>query len=397
MQNNRPMIGYKRVGGKVASTLTLVLCLFTAFFSAGCHQDEKKTGPMIPVVETMTVMQRDVPITREWIGVLDGFVNASIRPQVTGYLIRQNYHEGDVVHKGQILFEIDPRPFKAALEKSKAQLAQQQARNETAKANLARIRPLALKNAVSQKDLDDATGMELSSKSSVEAAQASVEQARLNLDFTKIISPIDGIAGLAKTQLGDLVSPNSQNELTSVSTVDPIKAYINISEPEYLKAAKQSGKTLASLPLELILADGSVYPHEGHFAVMDRQVNATTGTIKIGALFPNPGNTLRPGQYGLVRATVQVQKGALLVPQRAVSEIQGKYLVAVVGEQNKVDLRLVSAGERIGSDWIITQGLHPGDQVVVEGIQKVRNSQPVIPKPFVPSAEMASPVATEKR
>ncbi|MGE4561157.1 MAG: efflux RND transporter periplasmic adaptor subunit, partial [Desulfobulbus sp.] len=396
MEKNGHVVGYKRFGGHAGATLLMVGVLCAALLGSGCRKEEKQAGPMVPVVETMTVMQRDVPVKKDWIGVVDGLVNATIRPQVTGYLIKQKYREGELVRKGQILFEIDPRPFQAALNKAKAQLSQQKARHETSKANLARVRPLAKKNAVSQKDLDDAIGLELSARSTVEAAQAAVEEAQLNLEFTKIVSPVDGVAGIAKTQLGNLVGPNSQEELTSVSTLDPIKVYINISEREYLKAA-QSGKEMESLPLELILADGSVYPHQGHFAVMDRQVNPTTGTLKIGALFPNPGNTLRPGQYGRVRVTVRVQKGALLVPQRAVSEVQGKYMLAVVGADKKANIRLVSAGERIGSDWIITEGLKPGEQVVVEGIQKVRNGIPVMAKPFVPTAQATSSAPAEKR
>lgn len=376
--------------------LAAVAMLAAALWLGGCSKEEKKPTAMVPVVETVAVVQRDVPVKKEWVGVLDGLVNATIRPQVSGYLIRQNYKEGEAVRKGQVLFEIDPRTFQAALNKAKAQLSQQMARHETAKANLARIRPLAEKNAVSQKDLDDAIGTELSARSAVEAAQAAVEEAQLNLGFTKITSPIDGVAGIAKTQLGNLVGPSSQEELTSVSTVDPIKVYVNISEREYLNAAAAGSKQMEELPLELILTDGSVYPHEGHLAIMDRQIDPTTGTMKIGALFPNPENRLRPGQYGRVRATVQIQQGALLVPQRAVGEIQGKYMVAVVGADNKVDIRPVQVGPRIESDWVIEQGLKPGEQIVLEGTQKVRTGTTVTPKPYSPVAG-ATPASAEKR
>jgi membrane fusion protein (multidrug efflux system) len=285
MQNDIQCIRNERVCRQVAATLIIVFFLFTAVSLVGCRKEEKKAGPMIPLVETTTVVQKDIPIQKEWIGVLDGLVNATIRAQVSGYLVKQAYREGEAVRKGQTLFEIDPRPFLAALNKAKAQLSEQKARHETARANLARIRPLAQKNAVSQKDLDDAIGMELSARSSVEAAQAAVEEAQLNLDFTKVTSPVDGIAGIAKTQLGNLVGPNNSEELTSVSTLDPIKAYINISEREYLRAA-EAGKAVEALPLYLILSDGSLYPHQGRFAIMDRQIDPTTGTIKIGALFP---------------------------------------------------------------------------------------------------------------
>lgn len=384
-------------GTRRGMRLATAAMLVAALWLTGCNKEEKKPVAMVPVVETAGVVQRDVPVKKEWVGVLDGLVNATIRPQVTGYLIRQNYKEGEAVHKGQVLFEIDPRTFQAALNKAKAQLSQQMARHETAKANLARIKPLAEKNAVSQKDLDDAVGVELTARSAVEAAQAAVEEAQLNLGFTKITSPVDGIAGIAKTQLGDLVGPGMQQELTSVSTLDPIKAYVNISEREYLNAAAAGSKQMEELPLELILADGSVYPHEGHLAIMDRQIDPTTGTMKIGALFPNPDNRLRPGQYGRVRATVRIQQGALLVPQRAVGEVQGKYMVAVVGADNKVDIRPVQVGPRIESDWVIEQGLKPGEQIVVEGIQKVRAGMTVTPKPFTPEAKTAASAPTEQK
>jgi membrane fusion protein (multidrug efflux system) len=352
--------------------------------AGGCTK-EKAPPPPPPTVEVMAVMQKDVPIYKEWVGSLDGYVNAVIRPQVTGYLIKQDYREGELVKKGQVLFEIDPRTFQAALDQAKAQLSQQQARNATAKANLDRIRPLAAKNAVSQKDLDDAVGSELSTRSSVEAARAAVEEAQLNLGFTKITSPVDGIAGIAKAQLGNLVGPNMQTELTVVSTVNPIKAYINVSEQEYLDV-NRSNPNPEKIPLELILTDGSTYPHKGHLALADRQIDPTTGTLKVGSLFANPGNRLRPGGYGRVRAIMSVKKGALLVPQRSVTDMQGKYLVAVIGTDNKASIRPVKVAERIGSDWIISEGLQPGDKVVVEGTQKVKPDMVVNPQPFDPDA-----------
>lgn len=247
MQKPNHLVQSSRLHRHTASLLTVVFLVAMAMATGGCRKEEKKAAPMTPAVETVTVNQKDVPVKKEWVGVLDGMVNATIRPQVSGYLVRQNYREGEAVKKGQVLFEIDPRNFQAALNKAKAQLSQQMARHATAKANLGRIRPLADKNAVSQKDLDDAIGMELTAGSAVEAAQAAVEEAQLNLEFTKITSPIDGIAGIAKTQLGNLVGPNTQEELTSVSTLDPIKAYINISEQEYLKAPRP-GKEWKNFP-----------------------------------------------------------------------------------------------------------------------------------------------------
>ena len=362
---------------------------------SGCRKDEKNAAVQPPTVEVATVIQKDVPIYNECVGATDGSINAVIRPQVTGYLISQNYREGEQVKKGQALFEIDPRTFQAALNQAKALLSQQKARHDTTKANLARIKPLAEKNAVSQKDLDDATGGELSARAAVEAAQAAVDDAQLNLGFTKITSPVEGVAGIAKTQLGNLVSPNMQEELTSVSALNPIKVYITVSEQLYLKFRESNGRT-DQLTLELILADGSVYPYPGKFALSDRQVDPGTGTLKIGALFPNKDNLLRPGQYGRIRALMQVKKGALLVPQRAVTEIQGKYLVAVVGADNKIDIRPVQVGERVGSDWLIDKGLQPGEQIVAEGTQKVRSGALVTTKPFTP-AETAKPAAAEKR
>lgn len=358
---------------------------------AACDRD-KAAPPAPPVVQVVDVAQRDVPIYMEWVAAMDGNVNAVIRPQVTGYLIKQNYREGDLVRKGQSLFEIDPRTFEAALDEAKGTRAQQLARYETAKANLKRIKPLAAQNAVSQKDLDDATGSEQSTKAQLEAAEAAVQTAKLNLGFTHITSPITGIAGIAKAQIGDLLTPNMASELTTVSAVDPIKVYFNLSEREYLRlanAALASGSKPENVPLELILVDGSTYPHQGKVAVFNRQADPTTGTFKIAALFPNPNNLLRPGQYGKIRATMSVAKGALLVPQRAVTEMQGKYLLAIVGSDHKVDIRPVRVGDRIGSDWLIAEGLNSGEQVIAEGTQKVRPGMTVETKPFVPAAPAA--------
>jgi len=388
------------------TSLSIVTLVCTTLLVTGCKKEEKAAPPP-PVVEVVKVIQKDVPIYQEWVGALDGYVNAVIRPQVTGYLIKQNYREGEFVRKGQVLFEIDPRTFQAALDQAKgvldqakSELAQQEARWVTAKANLARIKPLAAQNAVSQKDLDDATGAELSTRAAVGVAQASivsaqaaVETAQLNLGFTKVTSPVDGIAGIAKAQLGNLVGPSMVTELTAVSTVNPIKAYINVSEQEYLRVG-QSNPDPEKIPLELILADGSVYPHKGHLALADRQIDPTTGTLKVGALFANPNNRLRPGGYGLVRAVMSVKKGALLVPQRAVADLQGKYLVAVVAPDNKVDIKPVKVAERIGPDWIISEGLKPGETVVAEGTQKVRPGIQVTTKPYAPEA-MAAPAATK--
>ena len=391
----------------LCSSFLIVSLICSAGILTGCKK-EQKAAPPPPEVEVVTVVQKDVPIYSEYVGTADGFVNATIRAQVAGYLIKQNYKEGDLVKKGQVLFEIDPRTFQASLEQAKGQLAAQQARWDTAKAALKRIKPLAEQNAVSQKDLDDAIGMEQAAHASVIAAQASVDKAALDLGFTKVTSLIDGIAGIAKAQIGNLVGPGAMEELTTVSTVNPIKVYVQVSEQEYMRAMESNRKT-GLKSLELILTDGSTYPHKGELAYADRQVDVQTGTIKVAALFPNPGNLLRPGQFAKIKVMTEMKKGALLVPQRAVSEVQGRYMVAVIGPENKADIRTVQVGEQIGSDRIISEGLKPGEKVVAEGIQKVKKDQPVSPKPFEPQKPAAasgdsgkteakpSPTPSEKR
>ncbi len=372
----------------------LVAIILLLFIAMGCSKGPQEAPPA-PAVEVTTVIQKDVPVYREWIGTLDGMVNATIRAQVQGYLIKQNYREGDFVKSGQVLFEIDPRTFQAALEMAQGQLEAQQARWTTAKANLARIKPLAEQNAVSKKDLDDSIGTEQSARAAVISAQASVDKAKLELGFTKITSPVDGISGLAKAQIGNLVGPGATEELTTVSTVQPIKAYIQVSEQEYIQSGRNGELKAENLKAELILADGSVYPQKGTFGFADRQIDVKTGTIKVAAIFPNPGNFLRPGQYGKIRVATSVRKDALLVPQRAVTEVQGKYMVAVVGADNKVDIRTVQAAERVDSLWVILEGLKPGERVVVEGVQKVRPGMPVTPKTFAeaPAKTEAKPEA----
>ncbi len=364
--------------------VAFLLVLLAGLLSAGCSKGPQE-APQPPVVEVMPVIQKDVPIYHEWVGTLDGTVNATIRAQVQGYLVRQNYRDGEFVKKGKVLFEIDPRTFQATLDQAMGQLEANQARWMTAKANLARIKPLADLNAVSKKDLDDATGAEQSARASVLSAQASVDKAKLQLEFTRVVSPVDGIAGLAKAQMGDLVGPGAMEELTTVSTVNPIKAFIQVSEREYLQASRHVGPRNARLNAELILADGSVYPHRGAFAFADRQVDVKTGTMRVATTFPNPGNVLRPGQYGKIRVAMATQKSALLVPQRAVTEMQGNHLVTVVGPGNKADVRPVRAGSRVDSLWLIEAGLQPGETVVVEGIMKVRPGMTVVPKPYAPA------------
>jgi RND family efflux transporter MFP subunit len=430
---------------------------------AGRSNKPAQAAPPPLTVEVVQVEQKDVPIYSEWIGTTDGMVNADIKAQVTGYLLRQNYKEGSFVKKGELLFEIDPRPFQAALEQANGQVAQYQGQLEQAVSQVAQAEaqaaqansellqaqaqlshaqanqvktqldvnkyaPLAEQKAVTQQDYDNAAQTNAAAKAQVEAAQAGVEAARaqlrvanaqigtakaaiatakgqvenaraavktaaLNLSFTRVISPVDGIAGMAQTQVGNLISASSP--LTTVSTLDPIKVYFTLSEQEYLHLNKhdlieaRQGASVAQLELELVLADGSTYPHKGSFFFADRQVDPTTGAIRLAGLFLNPGNVLRPGQYGRVRAVTSVKEDALLIPQRSVSELQGTYQVAVVDVDKKVSIRTVKVSERSGSMWIVEDGLKPGDVVVAEGTQKVRPGMTVEPKPFAGTAVIA--------
>ncbi len=363
-------------------------------------------GP--PDVEVAQVEQKDVPIYSEWIGTLDGFTNAEVKAQVTGYLLRQDYQEGAFVKQGQLLFEIDPRPFQAALDQAQGQLAQAKALLANAQAvqgrtqlDVERYTPLAKEEAASQQDLDNSVQNNLAAKATVANAEAqiktdlaAVETAKINLDFTRLIAPIDGIAGQAQLQVGALVDTSSP-PVTTVSTVDPIKVFFTVSEPEYLwfnsvypsEASREAERK--RLPLELVLADGNTYAKPGRVYFADRQVNQSTGAIRIAGLFPNPGNILRPGGYGRVRAAIRMQKDALLIPQRAVTEIQGSYQVAVLDSENKVNIETVEVGERFGTQWIIQKGLKPDDRVVAEGLQHVRAGMQVNPKPFVVQAAEA--------
>jgi membrane fusion protein (multidrug efflux system) len=350
-----------------------------------------------PDVMVAPVEQKDVTLYSEWIGTLDGFENAAVKAQVTGYLLRQDYQEGAVVQKGQLLFEIDPRPFQAALDQAQGQLAQATAQLANAEAVQVRTRldverytPLAKEQAASQQDLDNATQNNLAAiatvataKAQIKTAEAAVEIAKLNLGFTRLTAPISGIAGQAQLQVGALVNPSS-TPVTTVSTLDPIRDYFTVSEQDYLQLQKQfSSSERQRWKLQLILADGTTYPHEGTFYFAGRAVDQNTGAIQLAALFPNPGNVLRPGQYGKVRAVVRIEKAALLVPQRAVTELQGSYQVDVVGEDEKIAVRAVKVGDAIDTMWIIQDGLKPGERVVAEGQQTLLPGTIVQPKPFV--------------
>lgn len=327
-------------------------------------------------------VQQDVAIHNEWVATLDGYVNAEIRPQVSGYIIKQSYQEGSVVRKGQVLFQIDPRPFQATLDRRNGELAQAEADLARSAINVARDTPLAEKKAVTQEKLDNEIQAKKAAEAAVLSAKAEVERAQLDLEWTSVTSLVDGVAGMAQVQMGNLVGPSSH--LTSVSQVDPIKVYFPISEQQYLRAKKlssqgQSVDLFDSSP-ELILADGTVYPHKGRILWTDREVDTNTGTIRLVAAFPNPGNLLRPGQYGRVRIETGTQKKALLVPQSAVKEIQGGYEVALVGPENKAIIRSVKAGEKVGTMWVIEDGLKAGDRVITEGVSKVKDGTVVVPK-----------------
>jgi RND family efflux transporter MFP subunit len=356
----------------------------------GCQKQQKPTM-VPPEVEVIEVVQKDVPIYSEWVGTLEGFINAHIQPRMTGHLISQHYREGSFVTKGDLLFQIDPRPLQVVLDQAKARLAQAQVALGKTELDVKRLTPLAKKELISQQELDNAVHAYLANKAAVAAAQAEVAQAELNLGYTKITSPIDGIAGIAQAQIGDLVGPNTT--LTTISTIDPIKVYFSVSEQEYLSYVKENpdaAKRAAhevKLELEMILADGSLYPHKARFFLADRQVDVRTGALRLLGLFPNPGNILRPGLYARVRAITKMKKSAVLVPQRAVTELQGTYRVAVVSKDNKVDIRSVKTGERVGSMWIIDEGIKPGERVVVEGILRVKAGMTVNPKPFTVKAE----------
>jgi len=354
-------------------------------FVSGCNKSQAATTTAPPEVGVVTVEQRDVPVYSEWVATLDGYVNAEIRPQVSGYIIKQDYTEGSLVRKGQVLFEIDPRPFTAALDRAKGDLAQAQAQLGKSTLDVERDTPLAEARAIAKSQLDNEVQAKLGAQAAVESGRATVEQAALNLEWTKVTSLVDGIAGIAQVQIGNLVGPNSN--LTSVSQVEPIKAFFPISEHEYLIAQNQ-GNSITSqhtirffgTSVEVILADGSVYPQKGKILLADRQVDANTGTIRIVAAFPNPGNILRPGQYGRVRVETNLKKGALLLPQSAVAQSQGSYQVAVVDKERKVSIRTVKPGETVGTLWVIDEGLKPGEQVAAEGPQRLKAGTLVTPK-----------------
>lgn len=380
--------------------LSILCAAAAAATTEGCG---KKAPPpqQPPMVVVTSVIQKDVPVYGEWIGTTAGDINAEIRPQITGYLLRRIYDEGGFVRPGQLLFEIDPRQIRSQLQQAEANLGQGKANLAKAERDVARFRPLAEQRAISQQELDNAVSAEQVARAAVVALEAAVDQARLYLSWTRVTSPIGGIAGAATTQVGDLVTP--QSVLATVSRVDPLRVFFKLSEQEYLHyreseapaaAAPAAGPTAAGQrisSLEMVLSDGTVFPHPGHLIFTDREVDVKTGTISACGLFPNPGNLLRPGQYAKVRAETSIDRGALLVPQRAVNEQQGGYQVAVVGPDNKADVRNVQVGQRIGSLWVIDRGLRPGEHVVVEGFSRAKSGTVV--KPVESPAQAAAAAA----
>ncbi len=348
-----------------------------------------------PDVLVAPAATRDVPVYRDWIGTLDGSENAEIRARVTGYLLKRDYAEGSLVKKGDLLFEIDPRPFEAALAEAKSALEQGKALQVASQADFERNKELFDKKVIAEKEFTNKTQLNEANVAKVKALEANVEQAKLNLDFCRITSPVDGIAGIAQAQIGDLVGTASSTVLTSVSTLDPIKVLFPVSEADYLAAMPRAQGTL-KVPLEerperieLILADGSGFPQKARLLSVDRQVNASTGTILVTALLHNPGNILRPGFFARARIEAEVLKDAVVVPQRAVAEVQGNYQLGVVAANGTAEIRPVKVGARTGSDWVVTSGLQPGEKVIVEGLQKVKTGAPVNAKPWSPPAAPA--------
>jgi membrane fusion protein (multidrug efflux system) len=364
----------------------------------GCKTATTPVAAPVPEVVVTDVVQRNVPVYSDWVGTTEGFVNADIYPKISGYLLKQNYRDGDRVRSGQLLFQIDDREYKAALDQALGDLGQKQADHKKNQQDLSRYKPLYDQQVISKQDYDHVNQSTRASAAAVASAQAAVETAKLNEQWTQVNSPIDGIAGIAKTQVGNLVSPTSL--LTTVSQLDPIKVEFPISEREYLHFAQEinrhekEGDSKQDPDLEMVLADGSTYKYRGRFYVANRQVNIQTGTIKIQGIFPNPDDILRPGLYAKIRAATDVRKDALLVPQGAVLETQGQYQVAVVGADNKVTLRMVTTGKQVGDLRIIDQGVSPGERVITEGLQKVSDGMEVKPRMVPPEPAPAAPSAS---
>jgi membrane fusion protein, multidrug efflux system len=345
---------------------------------AGCSKTEAPTPPP-PGVTVAPVLQKDVPLTQEWVGTMVGNVDAEIRPKVDGFLLTRLYTEGSYVEKGQAMFQLDRRQAQAAVEQATGNLERARAALSQAQIDVRRFTPLVAQRAVSQAELDKATSMERGASATVDADKAVLDNAKLNLGWTTVTSPISGIAGVAKVGIGDLMTPITV--MTTVSNVNPIYVDVNIAEQDYMRLRERSNTT-GNQNLELILGDGAVYPHLGKVLFVNREVDSRTGTIQVRGEFPNPGNVLRPGQYGRIRAVTKLRKGALLIPQQSVSELQGVYQVAVVGSDNKVTIKTVKLGPQFGDMWVVEAGLQTGENVIVDGLQRVKTGVTVAPTPF---------------
>lgn len=376
--------------GRIKTLRRMIPAIAAVLLLIGCGEKKDQAAPPPPDVEVAQVIQQDVPVYSEWVAQLNGDTNAQIVPKVQGYLLKQNYKEGFPVRKGDLLFEIDPRPSEAALNQAEAELAGSKADLSRTETDVVRDTPLAAQNAIPQKQLDNDIAAQSAAKAHVEAAKAMVDQAKLNLEWTKVYSPIDGIAGVATAQVGDLVG--TATKMTTISKVDPIRAYFSISENAYLQAAQriasvlQGGKNAAPAAVEFIQANEQPYPSKGRIILVNREVSSQTGTIQLAAEFPNPEATLRPGGFGRVRIKTSDHKGALLVPQPAVIEVQSAYQVVVISPENKVSFRPVKVGDRVGNNWIITDGLQPGEKVVTQGFMKVKDGMLVNVKPVAQAA-----------
>lgn len=361
--------------------LCFPLCclLLTTAICTSCSSKEKPAPPP-PGVTVTASLQKDVPIHQEWVGTMDGNIDADIRPKVEGFLLKRLYTEGSYVSKGQAMFQLDQRQAQAAVEEAEGKLAQAKAALAQAQIDVNRYTPLVAEKAVSQAELDKAHSMEKASTANVQAAQAALDNAKLNRTWTTVASPISGIAGIAKVGIGDLMTPTTS--MATVSAVNPIYVDVSISEQDYLRFVKNRPSNVPKRELELYLGDGSLFPHTGHLLLVNREVDTRTGTIQVRAEFPNPGNVLRPGQYARVRAVTEERKNATLVPQRAISELQGVYQVGVVGGDNKVAIRSVKLGPQFGDMWVVESGLQPGERVVVDGLQRLRDGMTVAPMPY---------------
>src|SRR5437762_7198392 len=372
--------------------VVLGLLLVAGFLVDGCSRKSAQVGRGAPEVLVTTVVPKDVPRVLERVATLDGFINANINAQVQGYIVSRDYKEGSVVKKGELLFQIDSRPYEAALAQAKGTLAKDNANLTKAEADEKRAVDLFNKKVISDQERDTAIAAAGSSRANVQADEAAVRQAELNLAYAKVTAPIDGIAGFANNQVGDLVGPTT-GPLTTVSQIDPIKALVTAGEGPFTDFVsrhpdpKERDAYVRSLEFQLILGNGTVYPHKGTFYALDRNLDLRTGSIRYEVTFPNPGNNLRPGQFGKVRFVADIKKSALIVPQEAVSELQGSYQVIVVDQENKAHIRPVKMGERIGAMWEVTEGLKPGERVVVQGLQKAREGAQVAVKDWTPPAD----------